>query len=176
MKNKKLVGVLLAGMMAVSAVAAPTAMTKFGIEEPPAIVTTMEASAKAAVKTGCFQSPNPNKWTGWTYINATQGKNWKGQKYYKTPKIKICTFSIAGWRSGGTIDVQGYTSSGKLVKTYNKLQTAANIKLPGGYANYKVRLRAHDYGSGIIGAGRSFENFGACVYWSIDTTNNCYFK
>ncbi len=177
MKNKKLVGVLLAGIMTVSAVGAPTTMTKLGLTEPVSIVQTIEAdAANVAVKRGRFQSPNSNKWTGWTYINATQGKKWNGKKYYKKPKIKICTFDLMGWRSGGTIDVQVYTSSGKFVKTYNKLQTAAYITLPGSYSGYKVRVRAHNYGSGIIGAGRTFENDGRCVYWSIDATSNCYFK
>lgn len=126
------------------------------------IVQMIDANA-ATVRTGRFNSWN---WTGYTYINSTNIK--------KSPKIKICTFDAIGHRSGGTIDIQIFSSNGKLLKTYYTKGTVCYISLPKGYSRYKIRIRPHNYGSGIIGTGRNWTNIGKCVMWSIDAYSYCY--
>ncbi len=168
-KSKKLMGIVLAGMMMFSAVAVPQALPQ-DVQESYSIVQTVGIEANAAdVRRGYFNNGGAS-WTGWTYIRATTGRNWRGQTYYKTPKVKMCTFDLMGWRSGGTMSVEVYSTSGRYVGTY-KVSSGSKLTLKGGYSGYKIRIKRYMYNS----AARNFTNTGKCVMWSIDASNNCYF-
>lgn len=161
-KTKKALCTALAVLTVATGVSLPSAVGSSSLDSKPGIVQMIDANA-ASVKTGRF---NNWKWTGYTYVYSTNTR--------KSPKIKICTFDLAGWRSGGTIDIQIYSSNGRLLKTYNAKGTACNITLPKGYSCYKIRIRPHSYGSGVIASGRNWTNIGKCVMWSMDAKSYCY--
>ncbi len=168
-KRSKAMGIALAGMMMLSAVSVPKMLPQ-DLQESCSIVQTVEIEADAVdVRTGRFNNGGES-WTGWTYVEAKSGKNWRGQKYYKTPKVKICTFNSMGWRSGGTMSVQVYSTSGAYVGTY-KVKSGDKIKLNGGYSGYKIRIKRYVFNK----FAKDFDNTGKCVMWSIDASKNCYF-
>lgn len=170
--KKKAISTLVTILMAFTMIAVPLpTKDNLSVDNQTSIVQMLDANA-VDVRKGRFNNSN---WSGWTYIYANQGRDWRGNWYNKTPKIKLCTFDLCGWRSGGTMDVEVQTSSGKYIGTY-VISSGNKLKLSGGYWSYRVRIKPHNYGSGIWNSGRNFTNIGKCVYWSIDSSTNCYFR
>ncbi|MBR4101443.1 MAG: hypothetical protein IKK51_06170 [Oscillospiraceae bacterium] len=168
-KRSRTMGIALAGMMMLSAMAVPKVLPQ-DLQESSSIVQTVEIEANAAdVRKGYFNNGGTS-WTGWTYIKANTGRNWRGQTYYKTPKVKMCTFDGMGWKSGGTMSVQVYSTSGAYVGTYT-VNSGSKLTLKGGYSGYKIRIKRQMYNS----TAKNFINAGKCIMWSIDASKNCYF-
>lgn len=155
---KKITKILMAATMALTLTFGTATQTlPFTNDNSTAIV----AEAANGVITGRFNGYN---WTGSTTVHSCNTK--------KTCKIKICTFDIAGWWNYGKFDYQVY-GDGRYIGTYNN-KSRGTFTLPKGYNTYSVRLRIHNFGSGIIAGGNNFTNQGKCVYWSIDGGTNCW--
>lgn len=89
-KRKRMMGIALAGMMMLSAVAIPQTLPQ-EVQESYSIVQTIEADA-AEWKIGGFSGGTA--WTkGWICINAKQNL-WKTK--YKSPRIYVYAYSQDG--------------------------------------------------------------------------------
>ncbi|MBE6848702.1 MAG: hypothetical protein E7502_02205 [Ruminococcus sp.] len=162
-KSNRLMGIALSGLMMLSAVAVPQAMPQ-EMQETYSVVQTIEAEA-ADVRKGYFNG-YAGCWTGYTYINATKS----GFGFYKSPKIKVCSFDRIGLRSYSLISVEVRTSSGKLIGVY-KVRSGQKLTLPGRYSGYKVRITPYT----CRWEANTWLNGGGCYMWSIDASENCYF-
>ena len=178
-KMKKALCTALAVLTVATGASLPSAVSSGSFDSKPGIVQMIDANAATDVRRGRFNN-NGCSWTGYTYIYATQGRNWRGQWYNKTPKVKLCTFDAMGWRSGGTMLVEVCTSYGKYIGTY-KVKSGSKLTLPGGYSGYKIRIARYIFNYGNSSTARirasadNFSNSGACQMWSIDASTNCYF-
>ena len=158
MKKNKLAGVLMAALMSVSAIGAPTVMTKLGVDTPIAIVHNIEASA-AYVTTGCFNGDN---FSGYTYVYPKNSR--------KASKIKVCAFRENGKINGGKFTVYVYSSNGAFVKSQN-ISGSGYVTLNSGYSGYKIRTKRNN----PWGRSAAADNRAKTVYWSIDRYSNLYY-
>ena len=156
-KTKRTLCSVMAALTLLTGTAFAPEIRSYIKSEPVTIVQSVNANA-ASVVTGNFNYTN---WTSYTNIYS---------KNTKKSKIKLCTFDLGGWRSGGTIDYEVYSNGKRVDYNFYGVRTATNITLPKGYENYKIRIRPHKYNSGA----RNFENNGRCVMWSIDSKSNCW--
>jgi len=156
-KSKKALCSAIAVLTLFTGVSIPSNVSSDNGMKSSSIVQVMDADASSSsVVRGRF---NGQYWTGLVNICSPNPN--------KPCKIKICTFSADGWRSGGTIDYVVY-SNGRYVTQRYGVGTVAYVKLPAGYSCYQIKIKPHNYGSGIIASGRNFTNSGKCSMWSID--------
>lgn len=155
-KTKKALCAVMAALTLFTGTTFAPEISSHIMTEPVSVIQSVDANA-ASVTRGRFNGSN---WTGYTTVYSSNTR--------KTKSIKICTFDVVGCKSWGTIDYEVYSGNKRIASNYNGKGTDAYISLPKGYSSYKIRIRPHNYGSGIIAKGRNFTNTGKCVMWSID--------
>lgn len=164
MKKTKWMGILLAGIMTVSAGAATNIATKYEVAEPVSIVSTIEAKA-VDVRRGGF---NGNNWSGKTAVYATSYWSW-GKLKYRNPKIKVCAFNANGKIKSGKFTVEVTTPQDRNFRKTMNITGSGTWTLNYGYQSYNVRIKRNNpwYNTS--------KNVAACYWWSIDAKSNCYF-
>lgn len=121
------------------------------------------AYSKNIWKTGNFDSG----YTAQNYTTVTLNKN------AGTAKIKITTYDMLGWKSGGQMHVTLRSDTGAWIWE-GDISSGTTLNLGNDHSSYRVYIAKKRYSDNIIGNSDSFINTGKCVSWSIQCTKNCY--
>lgn len=168
-RSKRLMGIALAGMMMLSAVAVPQAMPE-EVQESYSIVQTVEIEANAAEwRKGGFAGGYDRRdrgpaWNGPTRIWAKT--NWRGK--YKSPRIYVYAYSEDGRKTsrwaGNVLQVQVCDWRGYEIYRKN-VYSGQYIDLKN-YTGYQIKIRR----SNNTGRVRQYTE-----WWAIKVDNDGYF-